>query len=285
MLSKLRSVQVLSDATDVIRPVSLCLATIAVTACAMALSGLHATSILLGGVLVVLAGVIIFYIYRAISELHGQSTDLHAAAIEAEGHYVKVLRRIVRIVEGREKYTQGHSQRIGQLAERIARKLGMPRRECELLNLAGQLHDIGILAISEGLLNKRTHLGAEEFRAVQKHAEISYEILLPLSSLHGALEAVRYHHERLNGTGYPAGLVGKEIPIGARILAVADAYDAMTHDRPQRAAMSPLRAMEELQRCTPVAYDLRCVEALASLVHLPKLRHAMAPEPAAAVGA
>jgi len=255
------------------------------TACAMALSGLHATSILLEGVLVVLAGVMIFYVYRAMRELHGESTGLRAAAAEAEAHYVNVLRRIVRIVEARDKYTQGHSQRIGQLAERIARKLGKPRRECEMLNLAGQLHDIGVLAVSEGLLNKRTHLGADEFQAVQKHAEISYEILRPLSSLQGALEAVRYHHERLNGTGYPAGLVGKEIPVGARILAVADAYDAMTHDRPQRAAMSPLRAMEELQRCTPVAYDPRCVEALAEVVHLPKLQHAMTPETAAAVGA
>jgi len=285
VLSKLPRVPVLSDATDVIRPASFCLVAIAVTAWAMALCGLHATSILLGGVLLAFAAVMILLIYRAIQGFHGQSTDLRAAAAEAEAHYVNVLRRIVQIVEARDKYTKGHSQRVGRLAEGIARKLSLPRHECESLKLAGQLHDIGVLAISEGLLSKRSHFGAEDFQVIQKHAEISYEILRPLCSLKGALEAIRWHHERLNGTGYPAGLAGEQIPLGARILAVADAYDAMTHDRPQRPALSPLQAMQELQRCTPAAYDQRCVEALAAIVHLPILRQAVSPEPVGAASA
>ena len=114
-------------------------------------------------------------------------------------------------------------------------------------------------------------LRVAEFRTIQKHSEVSYEILKPLESLREVLPAIRYHHERMNGTGYPAGIREEEIPLGARILAVADAYDAMTHDRPHRSAMTPLAAMKELDRCTPHGYDRTCVDALAGMMHLPLL--------------
>jgi len=216
--------------------------------------------------MLLVAGVMIFHVHWAVSQLGKQSLTLRQAAVEAEGHYVNVLRRIVRIVEDRDKYTRGHSQRIGRLTEQVARRLGLPAAQCELLHLAGELHDIGLLAVSEGVLGKQTNFGTGDFRTVKRHSEVSYEVLKPLEMLHPVLPAIRYHHERGNGTGYPMGLSGEAIPLEARILAVADAYDAMTHDRPHRPAMTPAGAVSELRRCTPSGYDSQCVEALAAVV-------------------
>jgi HD-GYP domain-containing protein (c-di-GMP phosphodiesterase class II) len=146
-----------------------------------------------------------------------------------------------------------------------------------LLSLAGRLHDIGLLAVPRDVLEKSTSLDREEFRIIKKHSEVSYEVLKPLGCLEDVLPAIRFHHERMNGTGYPSGLVGQAIPLEARIVAVADAYDAMTHDRPYRPALSPLQAMEELQRCTPEGYDKECVDALGRIMNFDVLARALKP--------
>ena len=148
----------------------------------------------------------------------------------------------------------------------MALRLGQSAAEGDLLERAGRLHDVGLLAIPAGTLSERRWISAESFRCVQEHCRIGYEILRPLCSLGDALGAVRHHHERMNGTGYPDGLAGEGIPLGARVLAVADTYDAMTHDRPHRAAVSPSAALAELRRCAPAGYDPQCVEALAEVV-------------------
>ncbi|HUS47107.1 MAG TPA: HD domain-containing phosphohydrolase, partial [Phycisphaerae bacterium] len=122
----------------------------------------------------------------------------------------------------------------------------------------------------------RSRLAVAEFRTVQKHPEVSYQVLRPLRSVAPILPAIRYHHERMNGSGYPEGLKGDKIPLGASIIAVADSYDAMTHDRPHRPAMTPLQAMMELRRCTPAGYDGRCVDAMAEIVNLPDLEMTIA---------
>jgi HD-GYP domain-containing protein (c-di-GMP phosphodiesterase class II) len=237
-----------------------------IAAAAMALRSGHTACLVLGGLILFIAGVMIYHVHWAVGHLARQSVTLREAAIQAEQHYVSVLRRIVRIVEGRDKHTRGHSERIGRLAERTARKLKLPTQQCEMLNLAGQLHDIGLLAVSEEILTKQTNFGAGDFRTVKRHSEVSYEVLEPLELLRPVLPAIRHHHERANGTGYPLGLSGQQIPLEARILAVADAYDAMTHDRPHRSAMTPAQAVAELRRCTPSGYDRQCVEALAAIL-------------------
>lgn len=258
-----------------IRVTCVVLAAIAVVASAMAVKGWQLASFMLAGVIVLLGGLLVLHLARALRSLRRHSSEVRESAQGAEVHYVGVLRRIVKFVEARDKYTHGRSDRIGKLSELIARRMGQPEDTCALLNIAGQLHDIGLLAVSEGILNKRSSLGRDEFRSVQKHSEVSYEVLKPLSMFTNLLPAIRYHHERMNGTGYPAGLAGDQIPPEARILAVADAYDAMTHDRPHRPAMTPLEAMKELRRCTPAGYDEACVNALAEIVNLTDLQAAM----------
>lgn len=191
-----------------------------------------------------------------------------ARAAKSEQHCVEVLRRIIRLVEARDHYWRGHSEHVARLAGQIAENLGLPPEQCRRLTLAGQLHDIGLLAMPDGLMTSRQSFGVDELRCVMRHSVVSYEVLKPLELLRDILPLVRHHHERLNGTGYPDGLRGDDIPLGARILAVADAYDAMTHDRPYRDAMTPVQAVSELRRCTPAGYDGKCVAALAKILGL-----------------
>ena len=255
----------------------MCVTGIALSAGTMLFEGWHVVNVVLGGMLAVLAGVLVYRLWGAMGQLHQMSSAAVSTVVESEEHYINVLRRIMTFVEAREQHGGGHSKRVGQLASRIAGNLALPAEQCQLLALAGELHDIGLLAIPEGMLNQHSRIGVTEFRTIQKHSEVSYEILRPLASLESVLPAIRHHHERMNGTGYPAGIREQEIPLGARILAVADAYDAMTHDRPHRAAMTPLATMKELERCTPHGYERQCVDALAQVVHLGQLSRASVP--------
>lgn len=265
-----------SEPTRLVRLMCIYIAAMIVAGFGMVMRGGPVTNAILGSVIVIMATAMVFQVCWAMRQQRQQSAMIHQAAIQAEQHYINVLRQIICIVEARDRYSRGHSERVGRLTEQIARQMELPASQCELLNVAGQLHDIGLLTVPDGLLRKQEGFGVGDYRMVQKHSEVSYELLKPLESLAEVLPAIRHHHERLNGTGYPAGLAGEGIPLEARILAVADAYDAMTHDRPQRSAMTPLQAMEELRRCTPSGYDARCVEALAQIINLPQLQEVMA---------
>ena len=266
----------LSHADDVIRPVCVSLTAIGVIACAMAIQGWQMTSLALIGVIALIAGNLVFQVYRSVHYHRERSDAISQAARQAEEHYAEVLRRIVQYVEARDRYAVGHSNRVGALAEKIARQLDLSPRRAHLLRWAGELHDIGLLSVPGGILSEGGHIGVDGFRSIMQHSRIGYEILRPLQFLADVLPAIRHHHERMNGTGYPGELRGEKIPLDARILAVADAYEAMTHDRPHRPAMAPLAAMRELRRCTPAGYAEPCVRALENVVHLPDLEKAFA---------
>jgi len=241
----------------------------------VAIIGLRITSVLLVAAVSAAVCLMLRRIRAYVGTLFSHSDRLSRFVAITEVHYIDVLQRIVRSVEASDKYTVGHSERVGVLAKRIAERMGFSAVECYQLDIAARLHDIGMVAIPQKHLSGRPRIGLEGFRALKKHSEFGYEVLQPLQSIAEMLPAVKYHHERMNGTGYPAGLANDEIPLPARILAVADAYDAMTHDRPHRGAMSPFAAMQELIRCTPAGYDAECVNALAECMNLPVLREAM----------
>jgi HD-GYP domain-containing protein (c-di-GMP phosphodiesterase class II) len=248
---------------NTVRPVIISLLAIAVVAVAMSIKGWQLASLLLGVVMVLLACMLVYQVHRTVSALRFQTAAVHAAGVEAEEHYADVLAKMVQFAESRESYLEGHSQRVGELARKMALRMGMSAEKADLLRLAGRLHDVGLLAVPAGAMGPQRRISAESFRCIKEHCRIGYEILKPLSTLGGVLLGVRHHHERMNGTGYPDGLSGADIPEEAKILAVADTYDAMTHDRPHRAAISPADAIRELRRCSPAGYDPRCVEALA----------------------
>ncbi len=273
-----KSVKQNADAREIIRAVCVCVVVMAVAAYAMAIGGWHVANVALGIAIVVLAVGTVMDVLHAVRHLHGQSQLARQAAAEAERHYVEVLWRIMKFVEARDKYWHGHSENVGRLAEQIACQMGLNEQKCGLLKLAGRLHDIGMIAVPERLLTSHVSFGTDDYRSIKPHSKISYEVLKPLEFLSDVLPAIKHHHERMNGTGYPDGLAGDSIPVEARILTVADAYDAMTHDRPHRGAMTPLQAVQELRRCTPAGYDKACVNALAEVVNVPTLEATLAGE-------
>jgi len=271
-----KRIRLIAEARQVVRPVCVSVVAIGILAVVMAFVGWGAAGVVLGGIIAGIAALMVLQVHWAIRHLHFQSHSARRAADEAEEHYVEVLWSIVRYVEARDRIMDGHSERVSELAEQIARKMRLGGDRCRTIRLAGRLHDVGMIAVPEKIIKQRSRLGVEGFRTIMQHPEVAYQLLKPLNSLAGALPAIRHHHERMNGTGYPAELSGKDIPLDARILAVADAYDAMTHDRPSRPAMAPVAAMQELRRCTPAGYDPACVEALAGLKHIPALEKVMA---------
>lgn len=272
----IKNVKFLADSQGVTRTIAISAAAVAVAVYAMVIQGRTATNVALAAVVILIVTGAMLQVGRAVRQLHRQQDQARRAAQAAERHYFKVLRRVVAAIEARQSYTSRRSRRVGNLARKIAEGMGFSAHLCRLLDMAGQVHDIGFLAVPERVVNKPGRLGAEEFRSVKKHAEVSYRILEPLTFLAEVLPAVRYHHERMNGTGYPYELRGEEIPLPARILAVADAYEAMTHDRPYRPALSMIEAIEELRHCAPAGYDPRCVEALEDILNVRSFRQVAA---------
>ncbi|MFG2459287.1 HD-GYP domain-containing protein [Streptomyces sp. NPDC048523] len=172
------------------------------------------------------------------------------------------IRALVQAVDIKDEYTRGHSERVGQASMMIARELGMDDARTEVLRFAGILHDVGKLGVPTRLLRKDGPLTPEERRVIELHPEYGHEMVRGISFLGEARAAVLHHHERLDGSGYPYGLVGAQIPESARVVAVADAFDAMTSTRSYRRARPVGAALEELERCAGSQFDPRMVTAL-----------------------
>jgi putative nucleotidyltransferase with HDIG domain len=158
-------------------------------------------------------------------------------------------------IEARDPYTQGHSARVTALAEEIALRLGWSEERLALLRVGGPLHDIGKLAVSDHVLRKEGSLEEHELAEIREHPKAGARLILRVAALREAIPYVLYHHERWDGAGYPSGKAGEEIPLEARVLAVADAFDAMTSDRPYRRALSRAEALAEVERCAGTQFD------------------------------
>jgi HD-GYP domain-containing protein (c-di-GMP phosphodiesterase class II) len=176
-----------------------------------------------------------------------------------------MLTILSRAIEARDEYTRGHSTRVTALAEAIALRLGWDEERLDLLQLGGPLHDVGKLAISDEVLQKPGRLDDDELALIREHPRLGARILLRLAAFRGALPYVLYHHERWDGNGYPTGRAGEEIPLEARVLAVADAFDAMTSDRPYRPALRRDEALAELERCSGTQFDPEIVRVFLEL--------------------
>jgi HD-GYP domain-containing protein (c-di-GMP phosphodiesterase class II) len=164
-------------------------------------------------------------------------------------------------LETRDPYLRGHSARVTAIAEALARRLGWRDDRLEALRLGGSLHDVGKIAVDTRVLRKRGPLTDAELAEIRAHPTAGARLLEGVEGFQSALPYVRHHHERWDGTGYPDGLAGEEIPIEARLLGVADAFDAMTSDRSYRPALSVDQALAELQRCAGSQFDPELAEA------------------------
>ncbi|GAA3375338.1 HD-GYP domain-containing protein [Streptomyces sannanensis] len=172
------------------------------------------------------------------------------------------IRALVQAVDIKDRYTRGHSERVGRASVMIARELGMPEERLEALRFAGILHDVGKLGVPTRLLRKDGPLTPEERRVIELHPEYGHEMVRGIGFLGEARAAILHHHERLDGSGYPYGLSGSQIPEFARVVAVADAFDAMTSTRSYSRARPVEAAVAELERCAGSQFDPAMVHAL-----------------------
>jgi len=175
--------------------------------------------------------------------------------------FLGVTSALADALEQRDSYTGGHTRRVHEYSVAIARRMGLDHDEIEALRLAAIMHDIGKVGVSDQVLRKTYRLNEEELSEMCRHPEMGKNIIAHLPELEKVLPGVLHHHEQFDGNGYPAGLKGEEIPIIARIIGVADAFDAMTSDRPYRKALSHEAAFAELERCSGSQFDPICVRA------------------------
>lgn len=186
--------------------------------------------------------------------------------------FLAQVQMAVRMLEAKDPYTRGHSDRVARYAEATGRVLGLDAGLLEQLRLGGELHDIGKIGTRDAVLNKPGPLTAEEFAEIRRHTTDGEEMLSVLREDHPeVLHIVRWHHERLDGSGFPDGLSAKEIPITARIVAVVDAFDAMTTTRAYRGMRTPMLAFEELDRFSGNHFDPQVVQAFRSAFPDPSL--------------
>lgn len=174
-------------------------------------------------------------------------------------------------IEKRDPYTGGHTQRVMNYSLEIGRMMGLPEETMEELKLAAILHDIGKIGVRDSILLKNDRLDREEALIMNRHAEYGSEILEHVGKLRRVIPGVRGHHEKFDGTGYPDGLKGEAIPFIARIIAVADTFDAMTTDRPYRKALSTGEAVRELLRCSGTQFDGEVVKHFVSFLESEKV--------------
>jgi hypothetical protein len=175
---------------------------------------------------------------------------------------IGLVRAMTAALDARNADTEGHSDRVARVGVEIAREMGLSQDEQSNVYLAGLLHDIGKVGVPDAILSKPAKLTAAEYDAVKRHVEIGHRLLANLEPLHDVLPGVLHHHERVDGRGYPHGLAGETIPLLARILAVADAYDAMTSQRAYRLAISPERVEDILRSGAGSQWDVDVVHAL-----------------------
>ena len=201
-----------------------------------------------------------------IAELLSKEMERCRIKNDLDRMFIEIVKSFSSALDARDKYTVDHSKRISNSCRLICERLNLKGKEMEDIVLGALLHDIGKIGISDGILGKPSRLTPEEFDKVKQHPLISEKILGPIGALQGSMKTIRHHHERYDGTGYPDGLKGNNIPLGARILAVCDSYDAMISERPYRRAMDFKKALNEIRKNSGFQFDPRIAKVMIELV-------------------
>jgi len=187
--------------------------------------------------------------------------EVQRASSTIDQNVISSIEALVRALEARDSYTRGHSDRVNRYSMAIGKSLGLSDQDLKILDDASLLHDIGKIGVYDRILLKPMKLSTEERKLMNSHPELSRDILQAVPFLKEHIPIILHHHEHQDGSGYPFGLKGDEIPLGARIVQVADTWDAMTSDRPYRRRLSTSDATKELQRASGTQLDKNCVDA------------------------
>jgi putative nucleotidyltransferase with HDIG domain len=184
-----------------------------------------------------------------------QAVEIETAYHELEITYDQTLGALSSALDARDRETEGHSLRVARIAYRLALRIGLPLEQAKILERGSILHDIGKIGISDSILLKPGPLSEKEWTIMREHPDIGARIIAGIPFLQEALPVIRFHQERWDGSGYPSGLKGFEIPILARIFAIVDAFDALTNDRPYRKRTSISESMAMLREKTGILFD------------------------------
>lgn len=206
-----------------------------------------------------------------------QKKELESRRRQTERISLQTIKTLSVTVETKNVYTNGHSQRVADYSALIAGALGWDDKRINNLRNAAYMHDVGMIGIPDSIVNKPTRLTEEEYAIIQRHTLIGVDILKDITLIEHVAEVAHYHHERYDGTGYPEGLSGEEIPIEARIVAVADSYDAMNSKRIYRNALEKEKIIEELESCSGTQFDPVIAELFVRLIREGKVDTALLP--------
>jgi putative nucleotidyltransferase with HDIG domain len=190
--------------------------------------------------------------------------DLKEASEQNRQLFIESIEMIAAAVDARDPYTKDHSLRVAQFSVILARELGLPEEEVDKIRIAATLHDVGKVGIEDSVFKKPGVLTNAEFEIMKRHTVMGYEIVRQVKQLNEMLPGIRWHHEALNGRGYPDGIKGDELPMMARIISVADTFDAITTDRPYQDASEFPEALDFLRKHAGIKYDPLVVNAMDS---------------------
>jgi len=195
-----------------------------------------------------------------------EALSMRDAIAQLNAGYTQPIADLVDAIEWKDLYTLGHVRRVASYAVMTGKELGLSTLDLRALALGAQMHDVGKIGVPDRILRKPDKLTPEEFAIIKDHVSRGYEIAMNTEPLRAVSDAIRHHHERIDGSGYPDGLAGEAIPLHARIVCIADAFDAMTSGRVYQPAVSKEAALAELRRNAGSQFDARCVEAFATAV-------------------
>jgi putative nucleotidyltransferase with HDIG domain len=197
-----------------------------------------------------------------------QAEDVRRLYYQLRRSICQSLLGLADALEAKDPYARGHSQRVGAWSRRLAESLGLPADQVDSVGQAGLLHDIGKIGVPEAVLRKRGPLDHDEWALMRNHPVVGAQIVMPFEFFATGALAIRHHHERWDGSGYPDGLSGRAIPLGARIVAVADVFEALTSERPHRPALPRDAALAHLFAAGGRSLDADVIGALLALVRL-----------------